>query len=48
MIDRNYGYIKDRRDERDYLFQTRKPVELPDIIDLSEYLPEVRNQGNFK
>lgn len=45
MIDRNYGYIKDRRDERDYLFQTRKAVELPDVVGLSEYLPPVRNQG---
>lgn len=45
-MNRHYGYIKDRRDERDYLLTARKAVELPDVVDLSEYLPAVRNQGS--
>lgn len=41
-----HGWIKDKRDERDFLIRAVKPELIPDKIDLSEHLPTVRNQGN--
>jgi hypothetical protein len=40
------GWVKDKFDDRDKYYETRKTVELPDIVDLGESLPEVRNQGS--
>ena len=39
------GCKKDKFDKRDYMHVVRIP-KLPDIVDLSGYLPEVRDQGN--
>ncbi len=41
----NFGWVKDKWDGRDYLFKP-KLVTVPDIVDLSEFLPEVRDQGS--
>ena len=40
----NFGWIKDKWDERDYL-HTRTLITLPDKVDLSQYLPAIRDQG---
>jgi hypothetical protein len=40
------GWIKDKWDYRDYLYKIPVAVPLPDKVDLSQYLPTVRNQGN--
>lgn len=38
-----FGWVKDKYDHKDYL---HLPVrELPDVVDLSQYLPEIRDQG---
>jgi hypothetical protein len=38
------GWIKDSRDERDYLFKALPPVKIAEISNLSHLLPVVRNQ----
>jgi hypothetical protein len=39
------GWIKDRRNEKDYLLTAKRAVEIKESSDLSKYLPFVRNQG---
>lgn len=40
------GWIKDQRDDRDYLLSTAKRKELPDFVNLFLSLPTVRDQDN--
>lgn len=40
------GWIKDKRDEKDWLITARKPIEIKEKSDLSGFLPFVLNQGN--
>lgn len=43
----NFGWNKDKFDRRDYLHKPRLVIaEIPDQVDLKEYLPGVRQQGN--
>jgi len=43
---KSFGWRKDKYDRRDYLHKPLIPVkELPDAVDLSQFLPEVRDQG---
>jgi len=42
--DTRFGWRKDKYDGRDYKHKARI-VHLPDSVDLSQYLPAVRNQG---
>lgn len=44
-MDRQFGWKKDIRDERDFLHATRKAVLLPDEVDLKNLAPVV-DQGN--
>jgi cathepsin K len=44
MADIKFGWQKDKRDERDFL-QPPKVQKLPTLIDLSSFLPNVRDQG---
>jgi len=46
MVERKFGWKKDRRDERDYLYRVVKPRVLPDKVDLSQYCPPIADQGN--
>jgi hypothetical protein len=39
-----FGWRKDIRDERDFLYY-RRAIAIPDKVDLSQFMPEVRNQG---
>jgi len=41
------GWLKDPRDERDYLHPTVGLAELPERVDLSALVPSVRNQGSM-
>jgi hypothetical protein len=41
-----FGWRKDKYDDRDYLHKIRVPLrELPEVIVLDKYLPQVRDQG---
>ena len=42
-----FGWKKDERDERDYYHLTARREILPAVIDLSAFLPLVRNQGSL-
>jgi hypothetical protein len=46
MPERVLGWRKDKFDRRDKLHSTRVKVVLPPIVDLSEFTPEVRDQGS--
>ena len=41
------GWVKDHRDERDYLYPTRKVAFLPDEVDLSSNLMSIRDQNGL-
>ena len=42
MINRNYGWVPDRPDQRDYLYSAIKPVvKLPKKVDLRETCSKV-------
>jgi len=41
------GWIKDPRDPRDFIYKAVTPRRaIPDVVDLSKFLPNIRNQGN--
>jgi len=44
-----YGWIPDKKDDRDFLYKniTRKPVILPDVVDLRDKCSPVDNQGTL-
>lgn len=45
---RNYGWIPDKKDNRDFRFSSKKvTVELPSKIDLTPNMPPVYDQGNI-
>ena len=46
MIPRAAGWIKDKRKETDYLLTAGPSKAIPEVTDLSKFLPKVRNQGN--
>jgi hypothetical protein len=41
-----FGWAKDARDTNDFLHPTMRLAKLPESIDLSAFLPAVRDQGN--
>ena len=41
-----YGWIKDKRNEQDYLLTAKKPVEIKEKSNLEYALPYIRDQGN--
>lgn len=47
MFDFKFGWLKDPHDERDYLHPTVQVVQLQPLVNLSGYLPPVRNQGKI-
>jgi len=45
---RKYGWIKDKQDSRDFLFEKiQKPVALPEKVDLRKNCSPVEDQGNL-
>jgi hypothetical protein len=44
--DRRFGWIKDKYDPRDYYYKAVKPRVIPESVDLSAFLPAIRDQGN--
>jgi len=44
MPNQKLGWVKDKFDHRDFLHKTA--IKVPDKVDLSQYLPNVRDQGN--
>lgn len=48
MIKRNYGWVPDRPDQRDYLYSAIKPrVRLPKRVDLRETCSKIEQQGKL-
>jgi hypothetical protein len=41
----HFGHKKDKYDHRDFIFKSRAVAAIPEFIDLSAYLPDVRDQG---
>jgi len=45
---KNYGWVPDIPDQRDYLYKAIKPViRLPNKVDLRESCPEIELQGDL-
>ena len=48
MFQCRYGWVPDRPDQRDYLYQAIKPViRLPEKVDLRTYCSTVEQQGQL-
>jgi C1A family cysteine protease len=48
MSDHFYGYLKDKKDERDFIYRgIEQPAGLPVSIDLRKYASPVRDQGQL-
>jgi len=44
LRDKRRGWIKDKRDERDFLVSAKPPKEIPDTANLKSIIPPLRNQ----
>jgi C1A family cysteine protease len=44
---RKYGYIPDKKDNRDILYKVTAPIQLPPLVDLRALCPPVFDQGQL-
>ncbi len=47
MKNHAYGYLKDKKDDRDFKYSVPKIVKLPPEVDLREFCSPVQNQGGL-